>query len=249
MINSITHLKDILGNNYLGVDIPQSVVFPFLGELKELIGADDYESFTKAQIARDRAHYHLTVLNVAEYNRLAKHMGIDGFVNSMDPILKYEIDDLKMLGIGRAEKGSDIAFFVVCKSDKIDAVRERYGLEAKDLHITLGFKHRDVFGVRKNEVLKNGGKFLKLLGQEFYKMKNWDFVKDIKGFDSDRILDVFPVEISETVAKFRCGDDYVGIAYIEDGEEFRVVYKYAADNTLPKIPDTEIARILKRKIY
>ena len=247
MIHSITHLKDILGNNYLGVDIPQSVVFPFLGELKELIGADDYEAFTKAQIARDRSHYHLTVLNVAEYNRLAKDMGIDGFVNSLDPILKYEIDDMKMLGLGRAEKGEDIAFFVVCRSEKIDAIRERYSLDKKDLHITLGFKHRDVFGIRKNEVLKKGGKFIQLLGQEFYKMENWNFVKDISGFDSDRKADVVSVEISDTVAKFRCGDDYIGVAYIEDGEEFRIVYKYTVDQALPKIPDTEIARILKTK--
>lgn len=247
MIHSITHLKDILANNYLGVDISKDEVEPFLGELKELIGSDDYEAFTSAQIDRDHGRYHLTAINVAEYNRLAKHMGIDGFVNSLDPILKYEIDDLKMLGLGRAEKGADVAFFVVCRSEKIDAIRERYGLDKKDLHITLGFKHRDVFGVRKNEVLKKSGKFIQLLGQEFYKMENWNFVKDISGFDSDRRADILPVEISDTVAKFRCGGDYIGVAYIEDGENFRIVYKYAVDQALPKIPDTEIARILKGK--
>jgi hypothetical protein len=176
-------------------------------------------------------------------------MGIDGFVNSLDLIFKYEIDDLKMLGIGRAQKNEDIAFFVVCRSEKIDAVRERYGLSKKDLHITIGFRHRDVFGVSKSEVLKKSGKFLQLLRQEFYKMENWNFVRDISGFDSDRKADIVPVEISETVAKLRCGEDYIGVAYIEDGEEFRIVYKYVVDKVLPKIPDTEIARLLKTKLY
>ena len=134
------------------MDIPKHVVEPFLNELKDILGEEDYNEFTEQQIKRDGGHYHITVINVADYNRLCKHMGVDKFVNSLDPIFKYPIDDLKLLGIGRAQRNENVAFFIVCNSEKLDAVRTRYELNKQDFHITLGFLHRDVFGVRKNEI-------------------------------------------------------------------------------------------------
>jgi hypothetical protein len=49
MIYYITHVKDTIGNNYLGINIPEGVVQPFLNELKDLIGESDYEEFTNYQ--------------------------------------------------------------------------------------------------------------------------------------------------------------------------------------------------------
>ena len=54
MIYYLTHIKDTLGNNYLGIDIPNGVVEPFLNELKDIIGEDDYEVFTENQQKRDK---------------------------------------------------------------------------------------------------------------------------------------------------------------------------------------------------
>jgi len=97
MIYYITHLKDTTGiNNYLGIDIPLDTIESYLNELKEHIGELDYEAFTKNQQLRDKGHYHITVINVMDYNRLMSQMGVDSFVNSLDPILKYDVDDLKM---------------------------------------------------------------------------------------------------------------------------------------------------------
>jgi len=62
----ITHLKDVLGNNYLGLDIPVSVVQPHLNELRDILGEDDYVKFTENQIKRDGGHYHITVINVMD---------------------------------------------------------------------------------------------------------------------------------------------------------------------------------------
>lgn len=242
---AITHIKDVLGNNYLGLEISPGEVAPFLDQMRELLGEEDFAAFTRRQQERDGG-YHLTVINVAEYNRLIKNAGMDAFVNSLEPILKYPVDDLRMIGLGRAEKGGDVAFYVACRSAKLDAVRERYGLGEKDLHITVGFRHRDVFGVPKREVLKKGQNFTKLLGQEFYKMGNWDFVKDIGNFDCDRKSGLYPVEITDTVAKFRCGDHYIGVAHLPESGGFRVVYKYDALEQLPRMPETEIVRIFKK---
>jgi hypothetical protein len=42
-------------------------------------------------------NYHITVINVAEYNKLSNDMGMDVFTNSLTRVFKYEIDDLKLM--------------------------------------------------------------------------------------------------------------------------------------------------------
>lgn len=246
MIYYLTYLKDSIGNNYLGISIPNGVVEPFLNELKEIIGEDDYKIYTSNQQKRDHNSYHITVINVTEYNKLSNDLGIDRFINSLEPVFKYEIDDLRMLGIGTAERSGNRAYFVVCDSDKLDAVRSKYNLPKHDFHITLGFKHKDVFGVRKNEIIKKEGKFLKLLKQEFYKNDNWDFVKKIGNFDLNKQSEIILVSISETNAKFKCDGYYIVITWLDD-EKFWIVAKYPIEEELPRLAETEIAKILNKK--
>ena len=149
----ITYLKDILGNNYLGIKVPNDVVDPFLDDLKEIL-SDDFDTYTENQKKRDHDQHHITVINVMDYNKLAKEIGVEKFVNSLESVLNYEIDDLEMLGVGTVAKGDNRTYFIVCNSDKLDAVRTRFGLGKQDFHVTLGFKDKDVFGVPKNEVIK-----------------------------------------------------------------------------------------------
>lgn len=249
MIYYVTYIKDRIGNNYLGIKIPNSTVEPFLKDLKEIIGESDYNDFTENQIKRDNGSYHMTVINVMDYNKLAKDIGYDKFVNSLDSVLKYEIDDIKMMGIGTAERGGNRTYFIVCESDKLDAIRKRYELKEQDFHVTLGFKHRDVFGVRKNEVLKKKDKFIQLLSQSFYKNENWNFVRKIENFSLDPNVEVIPVSISETSAKFKVQDYYIDISYLDDGEKFWIMSKYPistySKGELPRLPQTEIVKKLK----
>ena len=247
MIYYVSYLKDRLGNNYLGLDIPVSVIQPHLNELRDILGEDDYVKFTENQIKRDGGHYHITVINVMDYNRLSKQMGIDKFVNSLDPIFKYPIDDLRMLGVGRAQKNENTAFFIVCDSAKLDAVRIRYELQKQDFHITLGFNWKDVFGVPKNELFKKEGKFIQLLRSEFYKNENWNFVKKISNFELDPKAEVIPVKITETQLKVKCEGYYLDIGYQEEGDCLRIYTKYPVDEDLPRLSETEISRILKNK--
>jgi len=90
-----------------------------------------------------------------DFNRLSKDMGFDKLVNSLEPIFHYEIDDLEMLGVGKATKENNQAYFIVCNSEKLDAVRNRFGLPKQDFHITIGFNPKDVFGVPKNKVIES----------------------------------------------------------------------------------------------
>lgn len=150
----LTYLKDSIGSNYIGLKVPKHVVEPYLEELEDLLG-DDFIEYVNSQKKRDHNEHHITVINVMDYNRLSKEMGIDKFINSLENIFKYEIDDLDMLGIGKAEKDKNRAYFIVCNSDKLDAIRNVYSLPKQDFHVTLGFLYKDVFGVRKNEILKS----------------------------------------------------------------------------------------------
>ncbi len=247
MINFITHLKDTLSNNYLGIKFEPGVVEPFLNELKQHIGEDDFKIFTGNQQRIDHGQYYLTVINVTDYNRLIKEMEMDKFVNSLDSILKYEIDDLKMMGVGTATKNENRSYFIVCKSEKLDAVRKRYELPELDFHITLGFKWKDVSGVKKNEIMEKNNKFLKLLRDEFYKEDNWNFIKRIGNFDLDPKAEVIPVELTETRIKFKCSYHYIDVAYFEDGEKFWIVAKYPVDVELPRLSETEISKNLNKK--
>ena len=119
----ITHLKDVIGNNYLGIKIPNESLQSYLNELKAVLGEEDYKVFTENQQTRDKGEYHITVINVADYNKICKEVGIDKFVSSLDAIFKYPIDDLKFMGIGTATRNEKRAFFIVCNSDKLEALK------------------------------------------------------------------------------------------------------------------------------
>ena len=152
-MNYLTYLKDTIGNNYVGINILEDVVQPHLEKLKEILGEEDFEIFTQNQKTRDHGHYHITVINVMDYNRLSKEMGITNFVQSLELIFKYEIEDLELLGVGTASKNANTAYFIVCQSDSLDAIRTRFNLPKQDFHITLGFNAKDVFGVPKNVLI------------------------------------------------------------------------------------------------
>ena len=246
MINYVTYIKDTIGNNYLGIKFDKGTVDPFLNQLKDIIGEKDFENFTNNQQTRDKGYYHLTVINVMDYNKLSKELGMDKFVSSLDAIFKYEIDDLKLMGVGTAERNTNRAYFIVCQSDKLDAIRNRYGLGEHDFHITLGFNHKDVFGIRKNEVLKKEGKFLKLLKQEFYKNDNWNFIRRIENFQLDPKSEIIPISITDTHLKIKCDGYYMDIAFMEEGEKFWIVTNYPIEEDLPRMSETEISKKLNK---
>jgi hypothetical protein len=150
----LTYLRDTIGNNYVGINIPEAVVEPHLEKLKEILGEEDFQIFTQNQKNRDHGHYHITVINVMDCNRLSKEMGMTNFVKSVELAFEFPVEDLELLGVGKASKNENTAYFVVCQSDSLDAVRTRFNLPKHDFHITLGFNTKDVFGVSKNEVIK-----------------------------------------------------------------------------------------------
>jgi hypothetical protein len=241
---NITYLKDILGSNYLGIKIQETEVRTFLEQLKDVLG-DQYEEYTSNQKKRDSDGYHITVINYIDYNRLSQENGIDKFVNSLDQVLKASIDDLKLMGLGKAQKNENTTYFVVCKSDLLDEVRRMYNLPEKDFHITIGFKHKDVHGVRKNELFKIREPFLNKIKKEYYKEgETFEFVKGIKNFDLDFFKLIEPIEINDTTATFRCGDnDYITIGLVDN--QFLITAKWQDNEKKPILSDVVITKKFK----
>jgi hypothetical protein len=118
---------------------------PYLDQLKSIIG-DEYDEYTTYQQNRDRGHHHTTVLNVMDFKKINNDWS--------DDIMKFDIDDFQTLGLGTVSKNGNRTYFVVCRSKQLQGFRKNLKLEEIDFHITLGFKHKDVFGLRKNEIIK-----------------------------------------------------------------------------------------------
>lgn len=246
MIYYLTYLKDQTLNNSLGLNISAELVEPFLAELETLLDPQVYKIHTDLQKQRDNGRFYITLISVGEYNQLSTELGIDKFINSLEPIFHYQIDDLKMLGIGSAFQNENRSYFIVCKSQKLDSIRSRFHLDPIDLHLTLGFRPGDVYGVRKNQLLKKETKFLQLLAAEFYK-NDWGFIRKIKSFDLPQTSDIIPVEITDTRIKVKCAGYYMDITHMQDSDDFQILTRYPIVKELPRLSETEIAKILNKK--
>lgn len=247
MTHYIRYLKDSTGGNFLGISIPDEMVEKHLDELKKFIGENDYDVFTKNHQQQYGGKYYISVITKDEYNHLLNELEIDDFVNTLDEkVLKIEIEDIKLLGLGTATYGQNRSFFIVCKSEIIKSIREHFNLEEKDLHITLGFNKVNVYGVRKNEILRKGNKFLKLLSSEFYKSETWNFIKNIENYDFDRDSEIVPIELDDSKLKVKVDGYYLQIIYLEDGEKFWIGSKATIDEKLPRLAQTEIYKIFNK---
>lgn len=242
----LSYIRDITGNNYLGIKIEKALVDPFLNELKDILGSE-YETYTNLQQQRDHGSYHITVINVMDYNKLGKQE-IDQFINSLESVMKYPIDDLQMLGVGTAQKNENRAYFVVCRSEKLQAIRKRYDLPEQDFHITLAFKFKDVFGVRKNEVLEKKSKFIQLLGVEYLKKENFEFLRKIENWNENPDLEIIPISISESYLKIKVSDYLMDIGLTEDNN-FRIFTRYKDEKNSSRMPTTELLSIITKKDF
>ena len=243
MIYYVSYLKDSIGNNYLGISIPNGVVDPFLSKLRRHLSESDYDEYTRNQQNRDHGSYHITVINVMDYNSLSKKLGVSEFVNSLERVFDYPIDDLKMMGVGSASRNENKAYFIVCKSEKLESIRNLYNLPDHDFHITIGFKWKDVFGVRKNEVLGESSEFIKLLRSEFYKKENFNFLKKIENYKANPEMDIIPIDINDNFIKVYSDNLIMDIGYLEDINKFWVMASYKSDKEPKRLPITEILKI------
>jgi hypothetical protein len=241
----LQYIKDVLGNNYVGIDVYAEEVAPYLQKLKDYIDDDkQFEILTANQKLRDHDKWHITVINVFDYNDLAKSLGMKNFLERLDNIFKMEVNDIDFKGIGRAERNGNEAYFVVCQSDFLNSIRDSFKLNPIDLHCTLGFNRKDVHGVRKNEILENKPKFLKTISNLYHKDKSLSFINDIQNLGM-KLDNIEVLSITDTVLTIRSNDVCYGISLINTGDEdvLRIVSQYA-DNGSKSINQYQIEKIL-----
>ena len=214
----LQYIKDVLNNNYVGINVYSDMVQPYLSELKEYIDNDKlYEVLLNNQRTRDHNTWHITVINVFEYNALASSIGMKTFLERLDNLFKTDIDDILLKGFGKAERNGNVAYYVVCESDFLASIRDSFGLSTLDFHCTLGFNRKDVHGVRKNQILNKDSKFIRRVRDFYYENgKTFDFINDIKNLGKTlQKIDV--VSITDTHMTIHSDGSCYGIGLIDEG--------------------------------
>ena len=91
---------------------------------------------------RDKFKYHITLCT-------DKKLMTPEF---MSDIKDLTVDDFRNKGLGQITNENDeTVYYLVINSDKMKGIYAKHGHPDRDLHITLGFSHRDFHNVRKDE--------------------------------------------------------------------------------------------------
>jgi hypothetical protein len=244
MIYRLEYIKDIVGTNFVGINIYKDAVLPFLEKMKHYTG-DEYDEYVKYQQERDSGHYHCTIFNVADFHKISKDINN---INILDEIINTaEINDFQIIDVGSVQRNNNKCYFIVCRSKILQSIRRRFKLEEIDLHITIGFKWKDVHGIRKNEVLPNYEPFIHELSKYYYDFDNsFDFIKELENYDYDLNKEIFVVRISPTYANFKVGNEHgtVDIFTVTIiGDVLRIACKWQGKSEEnPYLSDTIILR-------
>jgi hypothetical protein len=138
-------IQDRKGQDYLALNIDDSIGYLFqniLTQQKELP-----EEFICNQQNRDHQTFHITLVNVIQYQKLIK----EGKQEELLSIINQKFD-LFNYGIGTSidNKKDAQAWFAVLENAYLDSFRNKLGLDKQHYHITLAFKNSDVFIHSKN---------------------------------------------------------------------------------------------------
>ena len=146
MQGRIAKLQDSIGNPYLGVKVPFYTILLYLEKFEVIINSNNELYILELnRFKRDGENYHITWINSMDF----KNIEASSFINKE---VAFDI-----LGIGKAEKNNNKAYFLVVDCPILNSWRNELGLANIDLHITLGFDKKDVFGVSKgvDSLIKN----------------------------------------------------------------------------------------------
>lgn len=141
-------IKDVYNNPYYAIDVLVDSVDNNGTSFNELLKkflelVPNAVDFNNKLLKRNNNAYHITILNVPEYNIVLKS-------NEINELPTIKIDDIVFKGIGSITDGDMVTYYVVVDSLTINLLRDAYNMKQKDLHITIGFSDKDLFKKRKN---------------------------------------------------------------------------------------------------
>lgn len=144
----VSLLKDSQGQEYLGAIINRAELSPYLVQLLQVLG-ESFEKFRSLQSARDHQLFHMTLLSPPEFQLADKSL-----VNKLlDPAFNSNFSsqlNVTLLGLGKVVADQKQTYFVVAQSNDAQLIRQRFLLNNKDFHVTLGFNPSDIYGVKKD---------------------------------------------------------------------------------------------------
>lgn len=140
-------LRDIYGSHYVGINVgvmSHDVNGTTLNDLLKTAMTDipDFAECNKRLLERNSGKYHITVFSVMEWGQHKVDVDVIGS--------SYDASIFEYRGIGSISKDDKITYFIVVDSDAINAERTNAGYPSKELHITIGFTHKDLFHDSKN---------------------------------------------------------------------------------------------------
>ena len=141
-------LTDSQGQVYLGASVSRAELFPYLSQLKTIL-KDDFQRFRANQAARDHQSFHMTILSPKEYQLADKALIEQLLSPNVNSSFSNQLK-ITLLGLGKVVQNSKKTYFVVTQSSDAQLIRQRFLLQAKDFHVTLGFDPSDIYGVKKD---------------------------------------------------------------------------------------------------
>lgn len=136
-------IQDRKGNDYLALKINDDI-----GQLfQSFLGQQLDNSFIINQQERDKHTFHITLVNVMQYQKLMN----EGKKEDLHSIVNQQFDFYNY-GIGTTvdNKKSSQAWFAVLENAYLDTFRNNLNLDKQHFHITLAFKNTDVFILPKD---------------------------------------------------------------------------------------------------
>ena len=150
MYKHISYLKDVIGQDYIGIKFTKEELYSILNMWKAYFSVNkniDLINFIDNKYKRDGDHYHITLINAMEW----KELKLKEELVFLEEELFKVIDDIEYIGIGRALKNDNETHFIVVESEELNKMRDIFQLKPIDKHITLGFDKKDVFGLDKGK--------------------------------------------------------------------------------------------------
>lgn len=134
-------LKDIIGNDYIGIKVNINEHNCNGNRLCDVLRIahdkiNDFEICNEKLLDRNHGFYHITLFNVMECNKNKELLKLES--------INIESKDFEYDGIGSIEKDRELTYFVVLKCAKLQELNPD-----RDLHITIGFTKKDIFGQPK----------------------------------------------------------------------------------------------------
>lgn len=138
MVKRIEHVRNARGQNFLAVKMDTLELHEQMTEMRSLVGKEKFNMLVENSKSELGDFHYVTVIDASEYLTLTQQIGLGRFVEELQPVLDFEIDDIVLGEVVGLRSNGDETYSVVCESDKLGAVRTRFGLPMRDFCAAIG---------------------------------------------------------------------------------------------------------------